>query len=266
VAALFEGRCPVGVSHFNAGDLATVVTNARHRRTKARLGATLGEPIAAAFPHHPRAEAWIVKRVDEAGDDLRSAESRAEQGIPHGLEQVEVLDPLRGPIGPDLRTWHAPHFFGVGAEEDLKQTAAEATAHPFFHVAILAGRLQAGAEIREDDPRRLNRAEPPKSIARPQRVVEESGPVVNAGQAWTLEQVRPEYLLPDALDKGDLREEAMPPNVVSEALVSTGTRNAADGVVRLEHGGRDTEAIQLPRRRQSGRPRADDQHTPADTA
>ena len=248
-----RGRLPDG----DRDDATALVADAHDFRLGEGRNAALGEPIAAALPHHARTEARIVEPVDQGGDHLAVLAARAQQRALDRLLQVEVLDALARPLGADLRAGHAPHLLGVGLEEDLVEAAAEPVDHPVLEGALVADGSEPRRRVAHADAGGLERPQAEQRVDRPERVVEEAAAVVDARHAIALEEVLAEQLVPHLANARDLGEEAVAADVEAVAAVVDGARDAADDRVLLEHHRVVPEAGQLPGRGQPAGPGAD---------
>ena len=111
------------------------------------------------------------------------------EGVPHRLEQREVLDPLGGPVGLDVGGRHAPDLLGVGLEED----PVEAPTEPRRGVALeggLVGRwTQPHPRVGDDAADRLDQPEVAQCVERLEGVVVELAVVEDAAHPGAHEEV-----------------------------------------------------------------------------
>ena len=168
------------------------------------------------------------------------------------LAEREVLDPLRRPLGTDLRAGNAPHLLRVRGEERVVEPGAEVPRDPLLEgLRLRAGGADAAAEVREGTERRLDDPEAGDDVAGLERVGEVLPVVVDAREARPDEELVAHHLVPEPLDLPELREEAMAPEVEAVALVLDGLRDPADepvGLVDDAGGATQTEHV---RRRQA---------------
>jgi hypothetical protein len=123
------------------------------------------------------------------------------------------------------------------------------------------GRPHPHPQVRGDAPRGLDRAEAPKGVADPQRVVDELAVVVDAARPGPEQElVVVEDLVPQGLDPVDLGEEPVAPDVEPVAVADDGAADAADRVVGLEDGAGDAGLGELVGGGQAGGAGADDHH------
>ncbi len=194
--------------------------------------------VAGRFPHLAGAEPRVVEAVDQRLDHLAvPLASRGQEGVQDGADQVESLDPLRGPFGGDFRGGHAPDLLGVRLEEDLEQHAAEAVDDPVLEALLGADRPHPRLEIAEDHERRSPDPEVPEGVGRLERIVEESLVVVDPAEAVAYDQLVAEDLLPDPVHFLALREEAVAADVEAVAFILVGAADPADhrGVGLQDH-------------------------------
>ena len=209
------------------------------------------------FPYHPRTEPGVLELLDESLDRRPWPHEHVQERCP----QREVFDALRRPLRPQLRARDPPDLLRVGLEEGQEQTPAEPIRYPLLEGVLTRIREELPAEIAEHDPDRHERAELEQRVERPERVVEETTVVVDAGEAGPPEQIVPEHLMPDLLHLRDFREEAVASHVEAEALERLGARETADPGALLDDDGTEAGLRQLARGRQPRGPRADDRHS-----
>ena len=175
-----------------------------------------------------------IRRLDGIGvgfglaGALTAAPQRALEPVDDGRGQIEALDALRRPIGGNLVARHAPHFLGVGLEENLEQPLAELVAHPFMESA----RRRDGKNFRVGVGRQARRAgehaELEQRFEGLERVGEELAVVVDARQPRPRDEIVGQDLLPQRHDLLRFGEEAVAADVEQEALVVDGAADAAD--------------------------------------
>ena len=164
--------------------------------------------LRADLPHHAGAVLGVLELLDERGD-LRLA-ALGEDGIEDRLAQVEVLDPLGGPVGRHVGYRHTPHLLGVGLEEGAVEAPAEALHEPVLVVGLVLGGTDARPQVGEDDEDPLPERDVAQHVQRPQRVVEVLALVVDAAHPGAEEKVPlGQDLVPERFDLVHLGEEAV---------------------------------------------------------
>jgi hypothetical protein len=122
--------------------------------------------------------------------------------------------------------------------------------------ALVGRRAHPHPEVGQDAAQGLEDAEVAQGVEGPDRVVVELALVVDAAHARPQEEVvAREDLVPQALHRGDLGEEAVPADVEAPALALHRAGDAPDHVVGLEH---DDGVLRLGR--QPRRPGTDHDH------
>ena len=110
--------------------------------THQNSAAALPDPGCGGFPHHAGTLARILERPDQRLHDIVADRNgfwlAPERMFQRGHDcdaKIQSLDTLRRPVGGDFVAGHAPHFLGVGLEENLKQALAELIANPVVEAA-----------------------------------------------------------------------------------------------------------------------------------
>ncbi len=208
------------------------------------------------------------------------------------LADREPLDPLSAPLGTDLRTRLAPHLFRVGLEKQDVQLAAESTDEKLFQVFRMLGAEEGGPAVAEGDSRHAGQSQLGHRVdVQSQGVVEKLSQEVNSALAPAHEhdvigcggigtsllgrhatgaslvgdrRVGGEPLQGHALQPPihhaiGFGEEAVAAEVDAVSLVVDGPREPSHRVAHFQHDRSDAGPLQqLVGRRQSGRPRAND--------
>ena len=91
----------------------TLVTRAFLLRTQPLSN----HPVGAGLPKLTRAQARILELFDQGLNHF--AFCLAEDRCANGLRQVQALDPLRGPVRPDLLARNPPDLLRVASENML---------------------------------------------------------------------------------------------------------------------------------------------------
>src|SRR5205085_6573270 len=89
------------------------------------------------------------------------------------------------------------------------EALAEVRGHPALEARRVGPRAQAAPEVGERTQSRLGDSEPRHDVLGDERVGEELAPVVDAGEPWPREELVAEHLVPEPLDRAELREEAV---------------------------------------------------------
>ncbi len=131
------GLAPVAAGHHRHRG-AVAVTDLGDPDLHDHLGPARLHLLLSPLPHHPGAVLGVLELLDEGGD--LGLVALGEHGVDHGVQQRQVLDPLRRPVGGDLGGRDAPDLLGVGLEEDAVEPAPEAGRHPSLQVALVARR------------------------------------------------------------------------------------------------------------------------------
>lgn len=157
---------------IGAGDVrhaGFVPVDGLHLAVEINGAALLHDLVGGGLPYLAGTEAGIEEISDQRlgrGRGLLTLE-RGEDRVP----QRKALDALRGPIGADLIARNAPHFFGVGLEENLEQALAESIGHPLRERGLRLDRLQPRLEIAEENVEGLHRPEVQECVYGLERVI-----------------------------------------------------------------------------------------------
>jgi len=103
-------RIAVGTCERHRRGTAVFDVDRRDRGLHQHGAASAFDQVAAALPHHARPVLRVLELLDEAGDLLLVA--LGHQGVEHSLAEVEVLHPLRRPVGGHVGDRH-PQTFSV---------------------------------------------------------------------------------------------------------------------------------------------------------
>src|SRR5439155_25472430 len=159
----------------DAGDVVVLALDRGDAMVQDDRDAELLDSLLEALPHLTRAEARVLELLDQRRDVLPAqAEDRHRR-----LPEREVLDPLRGPLRPDLRSGDPPDLLGVGAEEGVVEPAAEADRNPLLERLRLPLAIARAPEVRESAEAGLPDAEAAQDVLGGQWVVEELALVVD---------------------------------------------------------------------------------------
>ncbi|CAB4882193.1 unannotated protein [freshwater metagenome] len=244
-----------GAARDDAGDMAVLDDELLDLGTGADRAAELLDALRHALPHLAGPQARIV----EAADQRRGLRlGRRPQGGAHRRREGELADPLGGPVGAQLAARHTPDLLGVGAEEDLVETTAEAAGDPLLEGVLRTSRTQPRRGVAEPTARELRGTELAHELRRRERVVDEAAAVEDPREARTLEQLVAEDLVPELLDLGGFRVEAVAAEIEPPAVADLGAREAADDVVALKNGDVPAVAREHVRRGEPGRAGAED--------
>ena len=112
----------------------------------------------------------------------RFVDQPAEEGRGDGAHQVQVLDPLGGPVGRDRVGGHPPDFLGVRLEEDLEKLAAEPVDDPVLEAPLGLDRREPGLDVAGQDAAERTKPELPEGVDGLERIVEELAVVVDPAQ------------------------------------------------------------------------------------
>ena len=116
-------------------------------------------------------------------------------------------------------------------------------------------------QVRESATERLPEAEPGNDVLGGDRIIEVLSVVVDPGQAWALQELRPEHLLPHPFDLLQFREEPVTAEVEPVAVELDRLRNATHGPVGFEDCSRATAPGESVGRGQPGRAGSEDRST-----
>ena len=252
------GVAPLAVGgdreHFVGTTVA--VTDLRDHLAELDRAALRLDELVAPLPHHARTVAGILELLDEARD-LGLVALWGER-VPDRGAQVEVLDPLGGPVGLDLVGRHAPHLLRVGLEEGAVEAPPEAGGDEPFEGRLVLRRPDPSPCVGQDAEHRLDDTEVAKRVEGAQRVVVELAVVVDAAHAGAHEEVLVgEDLVPEVSHRLHLREEAMSADVETPAVAGRGSADPAYDVVGFEHRGGASVPAEPVGRGESSRSRAD---------
>src|SRR5207302_1047529 len=125
------------------------------------------------------------------------------------MPEGEVLDALRGPLRTHLGAGNPPDLLRVGAEEALVEPPPEPRRDPVLERLGGAASPQETREERERATHRLDEPELADDVPRLEWVVEVVPAVVDPREARPSEELLTEQLVPQRLDRLQLREEAM---------------------------------------------------------
>ena len=161
-------------------------------RAEAQLAAGADDLRRHRLPHLPGAQPRVVKLLDQAVHVAAVVEQRGA----HDAPERQRADPLRRPLGADLRRRHAPHLLGVGLEEQLEQAPPEARADPLLErLGARAGARRATApRVGGRAARELDRADLAHDVGEAQRVVDEAPAPEDPRQPRAHEQLVAEHL------------------------------------------------------------------------
>ena len=191
--------------------------------------------LGAALPHHPRPELGVLELFDQGGDVLLVAPRH--EGVDNGGEQRQVLYALRGPVGLHLRAGMAPHLLGVGLEEVAVEAPPEAGRDPPFEVGLVLRRIYPGPQVGQHAAHGFEDAQVGQRVHRFQRVVVKLAPIEDAALAGPQHEVLVgQDLVPQVLDRFDLREEAVAADVEAPPVALDGPADAPHHVVTFEDG------------------------------
>ena len=183
------------------------------------------------LPHHAGAAARIAEGFDQGLGARLAALAQAERAakpVEDGGAERQALDALRGPVGGNVVAAHAPHFLGVGLEEDAEEPLAELVAHPLMEGARLLDRKGLGPGEGRHAERAFDEAEISQRLEGLQRIGVELAAIIDARQARPLEEIVGQDLVPEIDDFLRLREEAMAADIEEKSLVVRRAGDAAD--------------------------------------
>src|SRR5262249_1764464 len=155
--------------------------------------------------HLARAQSRVSEFIDKALDVGGAAIERGSRY--DGARQGKTLNSLSRPFGTDLGTRKAPDLFGVGLEENFEESATQAVRDPLFEMLFRQSRMKLRVGVTPDDAQRIPDAEPSKGVPCLERVVEVLPVVMDPRQARNRNELRPEQLVPQRLNRPDLCEE-----------------------------------------------------------
>jgi hypothetical protein len=179
--------------------------------------AQISHAIAARLPHLPRTQPRVLKGVDQASDGPRAlVERRSRQDR---LRERKALNALGRPLSPNLAAGHSPDLLRIRLEKGFVQPLAKAVGDPLLEGFLVGVGTPVPPQVAQKDQRGIPWTQAAKRVARLQRVVEEHAVVVDSGKARHGDELFPQDLAPQRLDRFELREEAMPADVESESLV-----------------------------------------------
>src|SRR5436305_3715694 len=101
----------------------------------------------------------------------------------------------------------APELLGVRPEERVVQPTAEPRSHPLLERLGLGLSMSRGPQVRQRAERRLEQAESAHHVFCRDRIREVLALVEDAREARPSQEIVAEHLLPQTLDRLDLREE-----------------------------------------------------------
>ena len=192
------------------------------------------DALLERLPHLAGPEPRVVELLDQR----RHLPALQPEDRERRLEQREVLDPLRGPLRPDLRAGDPPDLLAVRLEERVVEPLAEADRHPVLErLGVLAAAPQA-PEIRQRAEQRLEDPESCEDVLRLQGIREELAVEVDAREARTRQELAAHHVLPEPLDRLQLREEAVAAEIEAVPVELDRLRDPAHGAVGLEDGAR----------------------------
>ena len=145
----------------------------------------------------------------------------------HGAAERQAPNALGRPVGADHVAGQAPHLFGVGLEEGLVEALPEAVHDPVLERLLGIGRLEPCAQVARRHARAFHQAEVAHDVGQLERVGVVAALVEDARQPRHADHLAPEQLVPQPLDLGDLRVEAMAADVEAIAAIRLGARDAA---------------------------------------
>src|ERR1039457_4516875 len=138
--------CPVGGTGSDDPMLGMRVEPATRDLAAEKYLATQGTHlVCASFPHHSRSLLRIAEGVDQGLDHILAllGFSLWQQCVLDCGCKRKSLDALRRPIGGNLFAAHAPHFFGIGLEEDPEKPFAKLVDHPILERLGIGSRTKA---------------------------------------------------------------------------------------------------------------------------
>ena len=112
-------------------------------------------PVAERLPHLAGTEPRVKELLDQGRDVLASQVEHSQDGLP----EAELLDPLGGPLGLDLRSGYPPDLLGVGAKERVVEPPPESPHDPFLE-GLGAKVAKPAAPVEEDHAQRADSTSP----------------------------------------------------------------------------------------------------------
>ena len=263
---MLESTASTGVSSTMPSQQVTTdvtpiadVADRRHGRAEPNGDPALLDPRGERLPHLARPEPRVVELLDERRDVVALDPEQALQR----MREREVLDPLRGPLGSKLRAGDPPHLLGVRPEEGVVEPSPEPGDDPVLERELGPGGAEPAPEVRHRAAERLDEPETADHVARLQRVREERAVEVDARKARAHDELVAEHVLPQPLDRLDLRVEAMSAEIEAVPLPRDGACDSADSVAGLEDDGRRPARGEDVRGGQAGRTCSDHRDQPA---
>ena len=133
--------------------------------------------------------AWPESRIPELFDQRSYVFALQSQHRQNRLAEGEVLDSLRCPERPDLRSWDPPDLLRVRPEKGLVQTPPEARRHPLLEGVRVLVPMTRCPEVRERAAGGLDEAEPSNDVPCLDRVREVLSVVEDAGAAGSSQEL-----------------------------------------------------------------------------
>src|SRR5262249_13848263 len=149
------------------------------------------------------------------------AVAQAEEAQEHVAERQQ-RDPLRGPIGGDLRRGDAPQPLGVGAEELIVEGAAEAGGDPVLERAVGGVAFEALADVATDDARPTPDPDLAQDVVELERVAVAAAAVEHHAGALAEQEVLAAQVADHGFQFRVAREEAVAAEVEAEAVALDG--------------------------------------------
>ncbi len=246
---LVELAAGIGAGHV--GDAGFIPVNGLYLAIQQHFAASSHDLLRCRLPHLAGAEAGIKEITDQRLGSRRGL--LAFEGADDRLAQGEPLDALGCPVGADLIARDAPDLLRVALEEHVEELLAKTVRHPLGKGHLRQNRLQPRLGVAEQDAESLHGPELEKTVHRLERVVEKLTPVVDAGEAWAIDEIVRHDLTPDLVHFLRLAEKAMSADIEAEAV---GLHRAGDAADVAGVGFPDDDflagAVQFPRCRQAG--------------
>ena len=164
------------------GRALTVKRAAHHFRAHQDVAPERFRFFRTGFPHHARAFARILERVNQRLDHLARVLRLLlwQERILDRAPERQALDALRRPIRRDFLARHPPHLFGVALEKGVEETLAKLVAHPILEVDRIRHRENARLHPGENAKRRLEHAQLHQCFHRLERISEKLPVVENS--------------------------------------------------------------------------------------
>ncbi len=185
VRGRLEQAATVGVLDLDAANGVAVVRDGGDARVQEDRSAELLDPCRKRFPHHPGTQTRIFEFVNQRLDlAARPAVQPRRQHVDDGNLQRQALDPLGGPPRADGAARNAPHFLGVGLEEQPEQLSSEAVRDPVLEADFRIDGPYLDPQVAGEDRDAAEDPQVEQGVRRFQRIVEEFPVEENARQPW----------------------------------------------------------------------------------